>query len=265
MLKDRLCDAFCRGITVRPVPVGLAVSTGFATPDGDAIGFYVVPRGSKGNFRLEDDGTTVPMLEALGITVAAGTRARAFKALLDEYGFAHSEDTQLLHSADMPEADIPDAALRFSALLLRLQDLEFLAPRTVESTFREDAMKAIRDRFAKRVEVAESTPPSEYLKYYEADAVLKRDGHPLTAIYLGTSGSRVDEAVMLQMAIQIEHHAEQMKVVLLLEHLKNQNIPERSLARAHNRLDGIPVFRGDEVEAMTKIENITFGGSAHVH
>lgn len=265
MLRDKLCDAFCRGLSVRSVPAGLAVCTGFATPDGDAIGFYVIRGEAEGTFRIEDDGTTIPMLEALGITVASGTRGRAFEALLDEYGFAHSEETQVLHSADMPEAEIPDAAVRFSALLLRVQDLEFLAPRTVESTFREDALGAIRQRFAGRAEVAESVPPSDHLTHYEADAVLRQDGRPLAAIYLGTSGSRVDEAVMLQMNIQLEQRVEDMKVVLLLEHAKSQSIPERSLARAHNRLSAVPVFRGHEADAMTKIERTTFGDLGRVH
>jgi hypothetical protein len=82
-MKEELCRAFCNEITVRNVPVGLAISTAFRRSDGDAIGFYVVcnPMMS-GLAHLEDDGQTRPYLEAAGVDFETHTRAKAFATIL---------------------------------------------------------------------------------------------------------------------------------------------------------------------------------------
>ena len=73
MIKE-LCDAFCDALTVRRVPCGLAVTTPFVSQDADPIGFYIVESAAeRGKFRLEDDGTQVPLLEASGIDLMRET------------------------------------------------------------------------------------------------------------------------------------------------------------------------------------------------
>ena len=54
-------------ITIRPVPFGLAVSLSERPYLGDTLRFYVSQLGREPLiFRLEDDGTTIPVLQALG-------------------------------------------------------------------------------------------------------------------------------------------------------------------------------------------------------
>ena len=90
-MKDEICEAFCGAITVREVPVGLAVGTAFRGEDGDTIGFYVIrDPGNRDRIRIEDDGMTIPMLEASGVDISEGPRAEAFAGLLAEHGVEHA-------------------------------------------------------------------------------------------------------------------------------------------------------------------------------
>ena len=44
-----------------------------------------------GRYRLEDDGTTMPLIEAQGAELDNKTRAEAFAAMLEEYGVEYNE------------------------------------------------------------------------------------------------------------------------------------------------------------------------------
>ena len=139
-MKEELCKAFCDDLTVREVGAGLAVSTPFDGFNGEPIGFYIVRESvPPGYFHLEDDGTTIPMLEACGIDFASPTRSEAFAELISENGIIYDVDATVLKTQALPEDRIPDAARRFMAVLLRLQDFLLLTPERVASTFREDA------------------------------------------------------------------------------------------------------------------------------
>ena len=125
MNKEAICEAFCGQVEVHRVPAGLAIKTPFETSDGDYIGFYVVKSG-EGLYRLEDSGVAVPLLEAAGISLKDGVRGDAFQRLLAEYEAECDMDTFELHSRSMAESQIPEASLRFVALLLRIQDFILL-------------------------------------------------------------------------------------------------------------------------------------------
>ena len=141
-MKADLCKAFCDQLTIRDVPAGLAVSTAFAFTNGEPIGFYVVGPDTRGRYRLEDDGTTIPMIEAAGVDLETQTRQDAVAALLEEYGALYESDSGEIKTPPIDEADIPSTGLKFVALLLRLQDLVLLTSERAVSTFREDAIKA---------------------------------------------------------------------------------------------------------------------------
>lgn len=260
MLEEQLCRAFCQGVHVRKVPVGYAISTGFTMADGDPIGFYAVEIEPNRLYRLEDDGTVVPLLEAIGVNLKSDTRRGAFNALLAEYRLSFDEDNQLICSDSLTLEEIPPAALRFMAMLVRLQDFHLLTPKIVESTFREDALAAIRARFGGRVRISESTAfDDESLSDYVIDAVFSINEESRAAIYIGTSPARADEAVMLRMDMLLQGKPD-CKVLLVMESTRPPpGWPERILARAQNRLDGVAVFRGHERDAMDKIDKTVFG------
>jgi hypothetical protein len=122
-MKDELCRAFCDGITVREVPVGLAIGTRFEREGGDVVGFYVVyDKNDKTIAHIEDDGTTVPLLESSGADLSDEPRLEAFLHLMSEYGVQYDSSEAILHTSTMPVERIADASLGFVAFLLRMQD-----------------------------------------------------------------------------------------------------------------------------------------------
>ncbi len=259
LTKQAICDAFCNELELSEVPAGLAVRTGFLRTDGDAIGFYVTrSQFDQGKFRIEDSGLVVPMLEAAGINLETGTRADAFKQLLKEYGASYDEGTMELHSDYVGAEEVPDQAMRFVALMLRVQDLELLHPSTVENTFRQDATAALQQRFGPAGKITfDAAPTNETAGMFEADALIAAANQDQVAVYLGTSDSRVDEAVMLWMDSQRTQR--KVRVAVMLEREKPA-LSGRTLRRAMNRVDTMVAFRGDEDGAISKIERMV-GGS----
>lgn len=136
-MKEELCKAFCDDLRISEVPAGLAVSTVFGAGDGDRIGFYVL--NSAGKFRIEDDGLTLPSLEASGVDFKSGTRAQALEGLKSEYGVAIDLENNEFFIDGLSEYDLPQAALRFVAFSLRVRDFMLMTEHRVASTFREDA------------------------------------------------------------------------------------------------------------------------------
>jgi hypothetical protein len=155
-LKHELCKAFCDQLQFREVPAGLAVSTAFSFSDSEPVGFYVVGPDALGRYRLEDDGNTIPMIEAEGIDLETSTRQEALDSLLAEYGARYDEEKGELTTLPLSADQVPAAAFKFVALLLRLQDLILLTPERAASTFREDASKAIRDALGTRASIKEN-------------------------------------------------------------------------------------------------------------
>lgn len=255
-MKDQLCKAFCDELRVREVPVGLVVSTGFTRTDGDAVSFYVTygPAGSDGRrtVRLEDDGETVPYLDAMGIDLSSGARGEAFKELLTEHCAEFDPEQMIIHTGYLPEDQAPAAAIKFVSLLLRMQDFLLVTRERVEETFRQDVEKALRQRFGDRAEIVKDYPIDDALRDTPPDfAVLMPQANP-TAIFLGTSENRTLEALVFWYQAHKEHVA--CNMVLVLENAKPAKIKERTLARVQNESIPVAVFSGMEHHAMERIE-----------
>lgn len=254
MNKEMLCEAFCQDLDVTTVPAGLAVRTGFVSRDGDVIGFYVTRHPlDAGLWRVEDSGLVVPMLEASGLNLESGTRAAAFHRLLAEYAASYDPESMELHSEYVSESDLPSEAMRFLALLLRMQDLELLNPESVANTFREDVVADLERLFSDRAKVKYRTSPHKRLAEFEADAVIQ-NGEEVLALYLATTDERVNEAVILWM--ENKNLSTGVKVALMLEREKPPQINNRSLRRAMNRLDATTVYRDDEIGSMSRVASL---------
>jgi hypothetical protein len=262
-MKEELCRAFCNEIAVREVPAGLAISTAFRRADGDPISFYVTRSSTLSGFsRVEDDGQTIPYLEACGVDFDTQTRAKALAALLSEYGAEYDAGEALIHTPPLREDDVPRAALKFAALLLRLTDFLLLTQEHVESTFKEDAIKQIRERIRDRASIIENEPVSPRLSEVTPDLVLRAKGRAPVAVFLAQHAQRVYEAIFLQMAALYEAR-EELEVIALLE--EESSISREMRQRAANRLAVVPVYRGDEVAAIQRIERAVLGQEATLH
>jgi Domain of unknown function DUF1828 len=262
-MKEEICKAFCNEVTVREVPVGLAISTAFRRSDGDAVAFYVVRDPARpGLAHLEDDGETIPYLEAAGVDFETQTRARAFEAILAEYEAEFDDDEAIIRSREMAEHEIPRIALRFTALLLRLYDFLLLTQEHVESAFREDATKRIKEAIGHRAKIDEDEPVSPNLADVRPDLVVRAPDRLPVAVFLAQSSQKVNDAIFLQMAALYEAR-EPISVVALLEVENSINRDLRQ--RAANRLAAVPIYRGEEQMSVQRIVREALGPSASLY
>ncbi|WP_424135133.1 DUF1828 domain-containing protein [Roseomonas chloroacetimidivorans] len=257
-MKEELCQAFCCSLTVRDVPAGLAVGTGFRQSNGDAVGFYIVFQDkAKTRARIEDDGQTVPMLSASGVDVFNGSRAEIFSSLLNEAQASFDGKECVLHTPYLPVEQLPSRALSFVAMLVRMQDLLLLTRERVEETFKEDVLAAVRERFKGRAEILVDAPPTPSLAHFPADIVIKPPAAEPLALFVGTSEPKALEAYILWMQVQLQGESAS-KVMLVLDSAKPPKIKERTLARVMTSFQ-TAVFAGQEREAMDAMERALFG------
>lgn len=260
-MKDDLCKAFCDELHIREVPVGLAVSTGFDWFGGEPLGFYIVGPDQSGLYHVEDDGTTLPLIEAEGADLEGQTRLEAFTVMLDEYGVDYDEERAELKTQPVPQDQIPKAAMRFVALLLRVQDLVLLTPERARSTFKEDAARKIREAIGSQADVQENESIAPNIEF-PADLVVTAPGHDPVAVFFASTEQKVLEAVVAQMAAIHEAHVS-CAVIALLE--KDTSITRKMRRQASNRLTALPIFEGDEAAAIARIRREVLGSQSTVH
>jgi len=260
-VKDTLCKAFCDQLSVRDVRAGLAVSTGFTLTGGEPLGFYVVGPDQTGRYRLEDDGTTVPMIEAMGVDLETQTRVDALSALYAEYGAQYNPVTGELHTPPMTEEAVPQKALQFVALLLRLQDMILLTPERVASTFKEDAIQAVKRSLEGQATIYEDESPASGIEF-SADLLIEAADRKPVTVFLAQSEQRVLEAVVAQMAVTYEA-ADSCSVIALLE--KDSSVSRKTRRNASNRLTAMPIYDGDEREAVQRIAREVLGHRTTLH
>jgi hypothetical protein len=256
-MKEKLCKAFCDDLRVQTIPAGLAVTTAFEAADGDHIGFYVVKEG-EATFRIEDDGTTLPYLEASGVDFRSGTRGDALRDLLREYGVVIDEATQEFYMTGLSDDALPSAALKFVAFSLRVRDFMLMTEFRVATTFREDAAKLLKEAVAGHASFEENATIAPSLADFTADFVLRAPSRPPVAVYLGISDNRILEALFMNMRARYEVK-EPVSIVALVE--KRRSLSAKVIQQAMNRLDAVTEFRGDEIAAVEKIARTAIGDS----
>lgn len=260
MNVDMLCKVFCDELLVRKVPAGLAVSTGYDWL-GEPLGFYVVGPNHAGLYRIEDDGKTMPMIEASVSNLDTPTRADALESMLSECGAYYEEDKGELATTFLREEQVPRAAMSFIGLLLRLQDLVLLTPERAASTFREDASKSIREAIGDRASISENESISPNAEF-PADMIIRATGQTPVAIYLAMSEQRVLEAVVAQLSTLYESQIA-CSVIALLE--KPTSISGKMLRHAANRLTALPIYEGDNRAAVQRIQREVLGQTETLH
>lgn len=255
-MKEQLCQAFCAELNVERVPAGWAVSTPFRQPDGDPIMFFVVTVDST-TARLEDDGAQVALLETSGVSLdKRGQRYLAFTDLMQQHKAHYDDDLGVIRSDDLPVGEIPAAAVRFMALMLRLHDLALLSKERVRKTWQDDALRDIHSAFDARATVQDNAPVSPGLASFPADAVIRVEGVPPLAVFMATADAKGLIALVLKMELE-RYQSERCTVVLLVERAKENPLREATYALAQSRLDQVLTYRGAEPEAMSALAKWT--------
>jgi hypothetical protein len=260
-MKDELCAAFCHDLEVNKVPAGLAVGTAFQKSDGDHIGFYVIGPDDAGLYRVQDDGATVPYLEACGADLGIETRADAFNEILAEYGVTYDDTTFEITSEPLPKDRVPKAGLKLVAALLRLQDLVLMTRERSENTWVQEAKRDLERAADGRATVEYDVPVSPELSDYPADAVVKAQDRAPVAVFFGTGDSKVYEALLLQSGARHEFFVD-VQVVVILE--KDNGVTKKARLRADNHLI-VPRYRGAERDAIGRIMEAAVGERPTMH
>ncbi|MBI1220195.1 MAG: DUF1828 domain-containing protein [Rhodobacteraceae bacterium] len=260
MMKEELCTAFCEGLEIVKVPIGFAVGTNFKTDMGDNLAFYVCGPDKNDLWYLQDDGTTVPYIEASGADLSVAAREEAFQALLADYGAVLDTDTLELKSRVLDRADVPASAMQFVALLLRVQDLALLSTERVHSTWVEEATRMLTGAVAGRATVDLKAAVFPDADEFPADLVLRSEARPPVAVFFGVSDTKIYEALLLQSyaKYQVKRDCE---VVVILE--EDGAVTKKARQRADNHLI-VPRFKGGKSDAIGRIVEVATGSRPEV-
>ncbi|WLA58520.1 DUF1828 domain-containing protein [Bradyrhizobium diazoefficiens] len=252
-LSEKLCKAFCSGISVNPVASGYAISSVFEDDSGDRISFYLSP--SLDGYRIEDDGSYLAHLVAKDVPINEGTRGQLLDAILSKANAYWDKETYEIKTSSFPESDVAQRVIEFLSSMIRVRDLELLTREVVRSTFREDAVAALSSRLGNLATLEENEPVNRQFSEYPADLVIRPratvPGMP-AAIYFANSNDKLNEALLLQMEAQAKRVSD-FKVIALIEEPDLKLISRKKFQRAQNRALSMPIFRGDEEAAVDMI------------
>ncbi len=251
-VKD-FCKVFCSGMSLKEVPIGYAIRTPFKKADGDYIGMYLRRMDSQIDlYRVEDDGLTVASLEECGVDIDNEARQQEMQKLLDEYGCQYSDVDFVIHTDFVNESDIPALFLKFTALLLRLQDLAFLTSEKVRNTFLKDLEALVERNFSSKAKIDFGVPIQSNFKDYIADIVIRPENGKVLAIYAGTSEVKALEALLFEERAKRETGIS-VKSMLVLETSKPGQIKTRTLSRVINSDVLLTAMDGEEWEITKKM------------
>lgn len=251
-MKELLCQAFCARLHVERVPAGWSVATPYQLPDGDPVMFFIVTV-DDATARLEDDGATVALLEAAGVSLdKKGARYQAFQELLQQHHAAYDDDEGVIRTAPLPTSDIAAASVKFTALMLRVHDLALLTVERVKQSWRDDALQDIHKRFDPVATVEEGAVVTPGVGSMPADVVIRVPDAPPVAVILGTSNAKGLQALVLKMELE-KYQGRDVAVILLVERAKDNPLAEGTYALAQSRLNGVHTYRGAELDAMSAI------------
>ena len=253
MNEEDFCHAFCRHLALREVPIGYVLRSPFRRPDGDPIDIYM-RKAEGGTYRLEDDGQTLGFIEANGVDLDSERRFEVLVSLLKESDAFLDEREWLVHSRYLAPSELPAAAVRFSALLLRMFDLLLLSTSRVRSTFLDDLIELVRRQFGLEASITLNQPAEESMRDYPADILVQsRDGRSL-AIFAATSELKALEALLFWKEYR-ELEVTNLRAMLVLEQSKPREIKERTFSRIMNSGLILASMDGEEIQIGRKMRD----------
>jgi hypothetical protein len=259
MNANDICEAFCRPIALHTVPIGYALRTPFRGNDGDPITIYLRrdADSKEEKYRLEDDGQTIGFLETSGVDLDTDSRLSALADMLREHSAFYDERDVLLHTQYLEAADVPETCIRFSALLVRINDLLLLSPGRVRRTFRDDLIELVRRQFGD-ASVQLNVPLEAAMKDYPIDIVVRSPDGRALAIYAATSENKALEALLFSRECK-ERRITSARSMLVLENPKPTIITARTLSRIMNSDIVFASMDGPEIAIRQKMQDsLTF-------
>lgn len=251
-LQQRICNAFCSEVRVNSIRGGFGVSTPFLDAHtGDMLGFYILGRADSNGYRLVDDALTVARFESEGASLDSQSRRSSFDEILAAYGGAYDEETGEISIDDVQPDEVERKSLAFMAMLLRMQDMHLITREKVKNTFADDVAARLSAQSIPGFTFESGRPVHDDLKDVIPDFVLRRDGEEKpVALFLVSASEKLWQAMHLKLVAEYEVKRP-LSVVALLESVTSGTSATR--AKASNRLDALPNWRGDETAAFNRI------------
>ena len=249
-LAKQICEALCTGFTVREIPIGFAVASPFEWFTGDKMIFYARTKGAL--VRFEDSGATLFELEGAGVDLSSPTRMEALSELCRESGVTFDEVESRFFTEYLPVEQVGLGAIRFMSFMNRIQDLLLTVRSRVASTFKEDLVAAVRERFSTEAEVELNEPPVASLGYYVVDIVVRHRNGKTAAIFPATSEEKALGAVLFAKELELKR-IDNVVPFLVFEQTGAPKIGRDTQAKAMNSELQLATWDGGRRDVIDKI------------
>lgn len=252
-LKEQICDALCEGFRVREVNVGLAIASPFNWFTGDKLIFYARKRGAQ--IRFEDSGSTLFELEGAGVDFSRATRVEQLKELCEEHQVELDEEEGLLftHWTNADRAGLE--AVNFLSFMVRIQDMLLTVRSRVASTFRDDLVAAIQDRFENEATIEFGQAPVPTLSDYVVDILVKHRSGKTAAIFPATSEVRALEAVLFAKELELQKVTNVVPFLVFERSEGDKKIRSSTRSKALNSELRLASWDGGRDEVIRKLAN----------
>ena len=248
-IQASLCRTFCSSISVNTVPCGYAVSTAFEDSSGDRLRFYVIADGD--HYRLEDGGDFLATLRASGIDFDSGQRGALLNQVLQDGLSYWDQDSFEIRTDEFSEKELAGRMIKFTAALIRARDVGLLTREMVRSTFREDAVRILDERYADQFTANDNQAVDKDFKDYPSDMVLwGKETNKVAALYFVSNNEKLLEAQLMMDEARRLNRLD-VNVIALIEGL--EKVSNRKFQRAQNRGLSMPIFSGDEAAAIQRV------------
>jgi hypothetical protein len=249
-LKQKICDALCSGFIVREVPIGFSLSSPFDWFSGDKLTFYARIEGQL--LRFEDSGSTIFDLESAGVDLSTSSRLEILEELKSEFKVSFDQNEIIFHSDWLDNQNVGYEAVKFLSFLHRVQDLTFTTRDRISSTFREDLISALQQRFEGSAEMAFGEAPVHSLGYYVVDILVKHRSGKIAAIFPGTSEQKALEAVLFAKELELKN-IDNVIPFLIYEKADASKINKQTQAKALNSDLQLAAWEGGHREVVDKV------------
>jgi hypothetical protein len=261
-LREGICKTFCGDLSVKTLPSGIAITTTFRDAVSDPIACFIEQ--DDGGWFMADDGHFLSDTVARGIDIQSGSRKDFLDAVLAPAGAWCDLKNCEIRTEIQQNLPRPDEILRFMTALVKARDVVFWSRERVKSTFKDDAYRALVDRFAERADIWRSSPVDPALRDFPADAILRPRGEasgrmPITAVFFVQAIDTLNEALMLWMEARAQQRRD-LRVFALVED-EAVNLNTYKARRALNRIDESATFRGDEAAAVDRIQRLVMAAA----
>jgi hypothetical protein len=257
-LSNEICHSLCDGFSVREVPVGFAIKSPFDWFMGEPLTFYA--RVENGRARYEDSGVLIADLEGMGVDFESESRRAVLDSLLQDHDVHYDENDMMFVTDWVAPSRLAGKTASFLSFLSRVQDLLFLNRDTVVSTFREDLLAAITERFQSRASIDVGVAPIPELPQSIVDISIRLENGTTLAVFPAVSELKALHAMLF--AAEIESHGvEGVEPFLVFENFDASKVTQNTRARALNSNLHIAAWNGGRSGVLDKLDR--FAGGVH--